>query len=386
MSERILVVDDDLDSLKLIGLMLQRNGYNVSAANTGTQALTKSMVEHPDLIILDVMMPDMNGYEVCRRLRMNVETKSIPIIMFTAKTLIDDKVAGYEAGADDYLTKPTHPAELVSRVKTILSRSAQRRTGVTLNPAIGVVGVKGGVGTTTLTLNLAAARVLAGDNAILCDIRPGAGTIGLSLGFPNANNLTHLLGKPAAEITSRAVESELVAHASGLRMLLSAPQARDTQMNYSSDAAIAIVRTLRQIGRPVYIDLGVGFNALASNLQRELDHILVVSDTNPISLLMARDVMNEFSQWNQDGNVEQLSCVVVNRTHGGQQLPWPDVERMVAHPLRGQVAPSGDLILQAIQARVPPVMYQPAALFSSQVIKLAEEISARVQNGAQTPA
>src|SRR3990172_4688022 len=123
MSERILIVDDDNDSLKLIGLMLQRHGYEVIAANAGNQGIAKATSESPDLIILDVMMPDMNGYEVCRRLRANPATQSIPIIMFTAKTLIDDKVAGFEAGADDYLTKPTHPAELASRVKTILQRS-----------------------------------------------------------------------------------------------------------------------------------------------------------------------------------------------------------------------------------------------------------------------
>ncbi|HVU12446.1 MAG TPA: response regulator, partial [Phototrophicaceae bacterium] len=120
MAEKILVVDDDIDSLKLIGLMLQRNGYEVIAANAGNQALTRAASDHPDLIILDIMMPDMNGYEVSRRLRRNPETQNIPIIMFTAKTLIDDKVAGFEAGADDYLTKPTHPAELASRVKAIL--------------------------------------------------------------------------------------------------------------------------------------------------------------------------------------------------------------------------------------------------------------------------
>ena len=132
MAEKILVVDDDLDSLKLIGLMLQRNGYEVIAANAGSQALARALSDHPDLIILDVMMPDMNGYEVSRRLRKNPTTQNIPIIMFTAKTLIDDKVAGFEAGADDYLTKPTHPAELASRVKAILDaqcRSAPNRFG-----------------------------------------------------------------------------------------------------------------------------------------------------------------------------------------------------------------------------------------------------------------
>ena len=114
MAEKILIVDDDVDSLKLIGLMLQRHGYKVIAASAGNQALAKAEAEVPDLIILDVMMPDMNGLEVCRRLRDNPTTGEIPIIMFTAKTLIDDKVKGFEAGADDYLTKPINIEELVN--------------------------------------------------------------------------------------------------------------------------------------------------------------------------------------------------------------------------------------------------------------------------------
>src|SRR5260221_11137885 len=173
MAEKILIVDDDIDSLKLIGLMLQRQGYEISAANAGGQAISKAQTDAPDLIILDVMMPDMDGYEVCRRLRADPNTQSIPIIMFTAKTLVDDKVTGFEAGADDYLTKPTHPAELASRVKAVLARSAaQRRVVSDSGLLIGVLGAKGGIGTTTIATNLAASMGQK-DSAILADIRPG---------------------------------------------------------------------------------------------------------------------------------------------------------------------------------------------------------------------
>src|SRR5512135_511445 len=121
-AQKILVVDDDRDSLKLIGLMLQRRGYQISVAQTGAQALVKAENESPDLIILDVMMPDIDGYEVCRRLRVNPQTARLPIIMFTAKTQVTDKVAGFQAGADDYLTKPTQPRELFGHVKAVLAR------------------------------------------------------------------------------------------------------------------------------------------------------------------------------------------------------------------------------------------------------------------------
>ena len=230
MPEKILVVDDDIDSLKLIGLMLQRNGYEVIAANAGNQALARAASDHPDLIILDIMMPDMNGYEVSRRLRRNPETQNIPIIMFTAKTLIDDKVAGFEAGADDYLTKPTHPAELASRVKAILMRSTTARptTATSKGATIGILGAKGGVGTTTLALNIAAARLLAGENPVVADFRLGMGSMGLAIGFPRSAGMANILGKPVDEIRPRTIDGELAVHQSGLRALLSSARPAET--------------------------------------------------------------------------------------------------------------------------------------------------------------
>ncbi|MBT3322374.1 MAG: response regulator, partial [Anaerolineae bacterium] len=125
MPEKILIIDDDLDTLRLVGLMLQKKGYEIAAANNGKQGLLKVAEDIPDLILLDVMMPEMDGYEVARRLRQDPQTENIPILMFTAKSQLNDKVTGFEAGADDYLTKPTHPAELQAHVKALLARSVK---------------------------------------------------------------------------------------------------------------------------------------------------------------------------------------------------------------------------------------------------------------------
>src|SRR5512144_335372 len=133
MTEKILIIDDDLDTLRLVGLMLQRQGYQISAATNGTQGLAKAFEEKPNLVLLDVMMPDMDGYEVARRLRKNPTTAQTPILMFTAKTQLDDKVTGFEVGADDYLTKPTHPSELQAHVKALLARSTQKGESITIS-------------------------------------------------------------------------------------------------------------------------------------------------------------------------------------------------------------------------------------------------------------
>src|SRR3989338_9224510 len=156
MPEKILIVDDDLDTLKLVGLILQRQGYSIIAANGGQQALAKAAAEPPDLILLDLMMPDLYGYEVTRRLRAEPALAHIPIIMFTAKTMLDDRVAGFEAGADDYLTKPTHPAELVAHVKALLGRvqAARDPAAGDLGRLVGVISAKGGVGAPTVAVNV----------------------------------------------------------------------------------------------------------------------------------------------------------------------------------------------------------------------------------------
>jgi len=378
MPERILVVDDDVDSLKLIGLMLQRNGYEVIAVNSGIQALGRAIGDRPDLIILDIMMPDMDGYEVCRRLRADPRTQGTPIIMFTAKTMIDDKVAGFEAGADDYLTKPTHPAELASRVRSILARSAAVKPVATLRgKVVGVLGVKGGVGATTVALNMAAARILAAENPIVADFRLGNGTMGISIGLGRAQGMANVLSKPIDQITNRLIEPELVAHPSGLRGLFSSTRVSESAIEYSRDSAAAVIRGLRSLTRLSFIDLGSSLNPLSYFLQRECDHIVLVIDPVYVTLMVAREIIQEIASTVADQ--QRVSIVVVNRAASSTTPSWREVEQVLGMEIRAVISLASELFNQALQANVPAVTFQPTAIASSQLIKLSEDISARMR-------
>ncbi len=119
---RILVVDDEPDALELIGFNLRSAGFDISTAEDGEQALKLARDLQPDLILLDVMLPEVDGLEVCKILRRDAATAGIPIIMLTAKAAEMDRVLGLELGADDYVTKPFSPRELVLRVKNMLKR------------------------------------------------------------------------------------------------------------------------------------------------------------------------------------------------------------------------------------------------------------------------
>ena len=123
-AQTILVVEDEASIASFVSLYLKNAGYDVRAVTTGGAALTQVASEQPALIILDLMLPDIDGIEICRRVR---KTSDVPILMLTARDEDVDKIIGLEVGADDYLTKPFNPRELVARVKSVLRRSAPER-------------------------------------------------------------------------------------------------------------------------------------------------------------------------------------------------------------------------------------------------------------------
>ena len=125
---KILVVDDEIYIVHILDFSLGMEGYTVVTALDGEQALDKARAEKPDLIVLDIMMPKLDGYETCKRLKADDATKSIPVILLSAKGRNVDQKIGFEVGADDYITKPFSPRKLVERINAILGQgSSQQR-------------------------------------------------------------------------------------------------------------------------------------------------------------------------------------------------------------------------------------------------------------------
>lgn len=128
--QKILVVDDEIDILTLLQYNLEKSGFIVSVAKDGPEAIEVARKERPDLIILDLMLPSMEGTEVCKAIKGREDTGHIPIIMLTAKGEEIDRIVGLELGADDYITKPFSPRELILRVKAVLKRSRKEEKEV----------------------------------------------------------------------------------------------------------------------------------------------------------------------------------------------------------------------------------------------------------------
>ena len=379
MPEKILLVDDDMDTLRLVGLMLQRQGYEVRVASTGQQALGMVQAEMPDLILLDIMMPEMDGYEVARRLRSEPATSEIPIIMFTAKTQVDDKVIGFEAGADDYLTKPTQPRELFAHMKAVLSRSGKSRTPSQVSPGvpgytIGVLAAKGGLGVSTLALNLGVTLLESYKKDVLvADFRPGQGTIGLELGLTETDGLNRLLKRKPVEITRREVEAEIVSHSSGLRLLPASSHPADARLQNAVSNFENIIQQLPLLSRYIVLDLGPSLTPVTSKVAKYIDEFIVVVEPIPHTILQTTALIQDLT--NGGSAEKKITVVLVNRVRSGVHLSWTQVQEQLGRTISVIFTPAPELAYQASTNNKPLVKQQADSLSAQQFSKLAERIA-----------
>ena len=383
MSEKILIVDDDLDTLRLVGLMLQRQGYQISAATNGQQGLDKAFEEDPDLILLDVMMPDMDGYEVTRRLRQNPSTVNTPILMFTAKSQLDDKVVGFEVGANDYLTKPTHPSELQARVKTLLARVGKKKGASGESGSdnrgyvIGVLAPRGGLGVTTLAVNLAAGlQNRTKGEVIVAELLPGQGALALDLGLTASKGLINLLSiNKVVDITRDKTREVLTHHGSGLKFLLSSDRPRDMQLINQTANYEAILTGLAGLARFVVLDLGVGIQPFAQKVLPYCNEILIILEGAPNIIAHARALIDDIVSMNV--NKRNINVVLNNRIRSDTQLPTTQVQSKLDFEIISTLSPAPELFTQATRMQAPAVLCQPESMTTRQVNKLVEFIAER---------
>jgi DNA-binding response OmpR family regulator len=375
MPTKILIIDDDLQGLKLVGLMLQRRGYTIVVARGGVQGLAKAESDAPDLIILDIMMPDLDGLEVCRRLRSHPATSHIPIIMFTAKAQVGDKVDGFQAGADDYLTKPIHPNDLAARVEAVLQRHTQPRvtappTSAAVGHVIGFLGVKGGVGTTTLVLNTAAALANADSErrVILADLQTRAANVAVQLGLDAADGLAALIDLEVADITPAAISPHLVQHPSGLQLLLADAQAEAL----TSGQRQAVIGSLSQLAQFVLLDLGNTLDEASLAAVGVCQCIALAVEPQRVAVTAAQHLIAQLDR--RGIPASRLKLVVINRTPGAVTLDRHAIETQLKLPIDTLLPPAPELAAQAADEASLIIHVQPGGLFAEQIRALAQRL------------
>lgn len=384
MAEKILIVDDDLETLRLIGMMLQKQGYQILSSKDGSEALSLAFSERPDMIVLDIMLPDPDGYEVARRLRADPQTANMPILMFTAKSQLEHKVAGYEAGADDYLTKPVHPSELIARIRALFTRSKARGTGPLLTRrgyVVGVMAAKGGLGVSTLALNLALAYYQkTRAEVIAAEMRPGQGTWGGELGFSQDEGLTSLLSMRAGDITLEDVERQLTSTTYGIRLLLTSHKSVESQKLISAVSQLEVLLFhLFTLGSFIVLDIGTPYTPGLEKMLSMIDELILLTEPQPYSVKRTGNLIEELPALGFPAT-KALQVIINNRVRADMQLSAIQVQDMLNRPKTPFIPGVTEQSFQAAMRNIPLGFLQPDGIYMQQVNDLAAQYAARLRN------
>ena len=305
----------------------------------------------------------------------------VPVLMFTAKTLVGDKVEGLRAGADDYLTKPIHPAELASRVEALLHRSKAAPAEVpgTLHArTIGVIGAKGGVGTSTLAVNLAVAACQYGDSvqkerstpvrASIADMQAGLGSVAILLGETSGGGLATLMKLDLDNLDQETVEGQLMTHASGLRFLSASLQPEIAQGHLPVAHVDAVLTRLAKTADYLYQDLGSVLDEATCHAITRCDVVIVVVEPERVCLTLAKASLDRIHLL--DPQPDELCVVMIERVGAGAAYSPREVENMLGLELASAIEPAGEVARQAVEQGTPIVLMQPESRITEQILDL----------------
>jgi DNA-binding response OmpR family regulator len=375
MTKRIFIVDDDLEALQLVGLMLERKGYQIQAASSGEQALQKisEAKAKPDLIILDIMMPDMDGYEVAQHLRDQPETQETPILFFTAKSAIANKIAGFQAGGDDYLTKPIHPAEMLSRVEALLKRSAQQTSEPERGKAIAFLPAKGGLGNSTLALNTAItlSEEQEKKKTLVVESREGGGSIALQLGSSSTRGLQGLLNG-SSSLTLEKLDAQLIRHSANLYILPASSKPAGIAPPITGDFVERLLSIVLSNNDYVLFDLPPRIDQATELILQRAAYILITMEPNPITLQLVKGMLAQLERLNI-GNYK-IKLELIYRAPSASAIKRETIKEQLGFDILGSIPPAPDLVYESWITNRPIVTMQSMSLISQQVKMLVEDI------------
>lgn len=385
MSKKILVIDDHTETVRLIEMTLRRHGYHVVGFESGADALAWAAKELPDLILLDLMMPDMDGHTVCRKLREDRRLRDVPVIVFTAKSEVQDKKTLFEAGANDYLVKPTRPSELLNRVAAILARNELRLAEIDstfeqaaptwqeeLVPGIAVLGARGGVGATTVAINLAAALAGLGRPTTLVDLDVQQGHVALYLGASFTRSIDEWLRLPASRLAA-ALSDYLIAYDPMLDILPARPQPAQPAVLPPTAPLADALAALAQRQRMLVFDMGRNRGDAVMPLLQRVQHIVICIRSERAAISAARQIIEHLAP--ELPRPEALHIVLLESDYS-TPLTRRAVEGLLEHPLFGVLTLDYAQIAGAIDHNLPLVRTEPESPEAQRFKELAEALVA----------
>jgi pilus assembly protein CpaE len=369
----ILIIDDSRLAATIVAEYLTKIGYQVTIKANAVEALNwlRTSGHLPDLIISDVMMPEMSGYEFIRQVRAAPPTDHIPVILLTAKGNLAERLAGFEAGADDYLVKPINAVELGQRVEALLSRK-QAAADCPEATIITVFSLRGGVGTTSMAVNLSIALAhLWGIRVLLADMALKNGHCAMMLKLAPTRSLADLAKQKQPTFEPETIAPLLLDHESGIQLLPATGSPAEAEL--ITPAAIDRLWPYFCTTYPfVVIDAGSELNEVALAILSRSHTILLMLAPELGSLKAATDALQILNRLNSE---TPRVLPVINWTFSHDGLPQKSIEATLGRPAVGVIPYARTAFTRAINTGRPILTTDPTAQASLAIASLAYDLS-----------
>jgi pilus assembly protein CpaE len=361
MTISILLVDDSEIMLKLVSKALKADGYELFTASNGKEALEliRSMV--PNLVLLDVFLPDTDGYQICKSIRADPHTAQVPIIMLTGFSDLDNRLKAFDSGADDFMQKPFQMEELQARVKVHLRRTSaaslsSAETSKTVSTRCyktALFSLRGGLGVSTLAVNLSAGLAqLWGLRTLLVDLAFLNGQASLMMDVPLRNTWADLGKHKPEEIEQETLEKVILRHRSGVE-LLAAPRRVEEAELISEKHVQRIIELAATKFKFLVMDLPHDFSFPTLAALDSADTILLVTASDLASVHCASNALNTFKDLGYRQDKVQL---VLNATYPTTGLARKEIEKVLQKQVTVMVPNMPNTILNAITLGKPVVL------------------------------
>lgn len=364
---RVLCIDDEPINHQLVTHALESLGCQISFAEDGTSGIAKARTLKPDILITDVMMPDINGYEVTRQLRRDLQFAGIPILVLTAQSGLQDKLKAFEAGADDYLSKPFEAAELAARVTALLRRVESVQASRLIKPVadtarmIAVHSLRGGTGCSTLSVNLGISLASLWGGTILLDMTMTAGQIALMLNMNLRRTWADIARFDAGEFDMDALHSVISMHESGLAFI-AAPTFPAEGESLRAETLLTALNLLKHHYDYIVADLPHDFSEVALQTLDSADMILMVATPDMASVRATAAAMDTYFKL---GYPKEKIKLLINATFPRSGLPKDKIETALGLTSIVTIPYIQDIFVEAINYGQPPVFHKPQESISA---------------------
>ena len=377
MTARIAVIDDEAPNRSYLQLLLSTAGYEVQVAAGGNEGVALVEKERPELVILDLMMPEVDGFTVCERIRKGPAGPATQIVVLSALDQAERKIRALELGADDYLVKPVESRELLARIKVTLERADRlRQQGTHARGRLTVVaGAKGGIGTSTVAMNIAALETAgkSPEAVVLADLAVPVGTLGSMLNIPVPDQWVWQQFLTDGATSVHRLASYLMRNPQLPLRLLPGVRRGASYRDVQADAVSRFASSLRGLGETIVVDLGNQPSPFAPPLLREADVIVIVVEPEVICLELTAQFLDRLRA---TGILSHRIRVVISNPHGSLQHSRTEVAAALKMEVAAMILYQRDEFSAASKRRLPIIIQQPQSPVVGQFKELAQALAA----------